>query len=464
MSNFLLFGLPSMLISNGDDFLSWLSLLIVPILIIIMLTLLNGLFVLAEFSLIGAHPNQLEKLADNENQEAKKLLHALNTPSVQNHYILLTQIGIAMTSIGVGMYGQDQFNYRISQYLIHRFGVLPNEPLISILIGMSLLICFYIVIGELVPKAIALSAPNHTIAAIFPLLRLMYGLLQLPILGLDNLSRLVLHLMRIPLPKRHARLHSPAELERIISESADEGLFKEEEEEIILNIFDFGDRQAGQVMTPRPKIDAIPHDMSLTKTLALVGESQYSRFPVIRADLDHIIGILHINDLMRHVIKHQNEEQFDLRLLIRPAPVVPEQFAVDKLLAAFRRQRIHMAIVLDEFGGTAGIVTLEDLVEEVVGEVRDEFDLEAEPFVEISPGVIELSGRYLLTDLADDVELGPEEEWPDIETVGGLITTKLGRPPRINDQVSYRDITFSVLAIDGLAVAQARVEFSVDKE
>ncbi|MDM8529973.1 hemolysin family protein [Anaerolineales bacterium HSG25] len=463
MSNLLLvltvFLLPTMPLVDGSvDPLTILRSLLFPMLIIVLITLLNGLFVLAEFSLIGARPSQLEELADDENQDTEKLLGILNHPARQNRYILLVQIGITLSSIGIGMYGQEQFAARISPHLSDA----PLLEITSALIATCLLIYFYIVIGELVPKAIALSAPNRSVIAIFPLLRLMYSLLRLPVLGLDKLSRIVLHLMGIPLSKRHARLHSLAELERIISESADEGLFKEEEEEIILNIFDFGDRQAGQAMTPRPKIDAIPHDMSLTKTLALVDKNQYSRFPVIKADLDHIIGILHINDLMGHVMKHQTEERFDLRLLIRPAPVVPEQFAVDKLLAAFRRQRIHMAIVLDEFGGTAGIVTLEDLVEEVVGEVRDEFDREAEPFVKIAPGVIELSGRYLLADLADNVALGPEETWPDIETVGGLITTKLGRPPRINDQVSYLDITFRVLAVDGLAVAQARVEFSVE--
>ncbi|MDX1412955.1 MAG: hemolysin family protein, partial [Candidatus Promineifilaceae bacterium] len=243
-----------------------------------------------------------------------------------------------------------------------------------------------------------------------------------------------------------------------VTESAEGGLIEEDAEEMIRNIFDFSDRTVGQVMTPRTKVQAIPSDIPKDELLALVTASRHSRFPVYEGDLDHIVGILHLKDLIRQTIK--SSSTFDLRLILRAAPAVPEDQLVETLLAVFKQQRLHMAVVVDEFGGIAGIVTLEDLVEEVVGEVRDEFDLEKEPFVEISPGILEVAGDYLVDDLTEVVYLGSEETLPDVETVGGLVITKLGRPPLINDEVIYGDqVLIKVVDVDRRAVARVRIEF-----
>jgi len=167
---------------------------------------------------------------------------------------------------------------------------------------------------------------------------------------------------------------------------------------------------------------------------------------------------LHLKDLIRQTIKPSSS--FDLRLILRTAPAVPEDQFVETLLAEFKQQRLHMAVVLDEFGGMAGIVTLEDLVEEVVGEVRDEFDLEKEPYVELAPGILEVAGDYLVDDLIEEVYLGDESTLPDVETVGGLVITQLGRPPQINDEVIYNEqVSFKVLDVDRRAVARVRIEF-----
>ena len=173
--------------------------------------------------------------------------------------------------------------------------------------------------------------------------------------------------------------------------------------------------------------------------------------------MDNIIGILHVKDLVRHQLKARGE--FDLRLLLRPAPVVPKNFSGERLFLMFKQQQTHLAIVLDEFGGTAGLVTLEDLIEEVVGEVQDEFDEESPPFVEIKPGVLEMDGRYLLADLTGylDIDLA---HLPEVETIGGLILTELGRPPRVGDQIEYgQGISLTVLAVEGRAITRTRLEF-----
>jgi CBS domain containing-hemolysin-like protein len=280
-----------------------------------------------------------------------------------------------------------------------------------------------------------------------------------PVYLLNLIGTGVLRTFRIPLAEGHARLHSPEELELIISESVEGGMLNQAEEELIRNIFDFSERQVHQVMTPRPKVEAIPHDMPLPELLEYVTKSNYSRFPVYEGDLDHIIGIVHFKDLVCQHLRRKGS--FDIRLLLRPIQVVPEHYPVERLLTAFRRRRLHMGIVLDEFGGSAGIVTLEDLIEEVVGEVRDEFDREKEPIVQIAPGELEVAGELLIDDLSERVYIGEEEALPDVETVGGLIMARLGRVPQTGDQVTYQNgqVRITVLSIDGLAVSRARVEY-----
>ncbi|MFN2207574.1 MAG: hemolysin family protein, partial [Candidatus Promineifilaceae bacterium] len=267
----------------------------------------------------------------------------------------------------------------------------------------------------------------------------------------------------VPPAQGQASLLAPEEIELLVTESTEGGLFLEEEEEIIRNIFDFSERTVGQVMTPRTKVQAVPIDMPKDDLIKLVTESRHSRFPIYEGDLDHVVGILHLKDLIRQTIKP--EAKLDLRLILRPAPLVPEDQHIETLLGAMKRAKLHMGVVLDEFGGMAGVVTLEDLIEEVVGEVRDEFDLEREPYVEIGPGVFEVSGDYLVDDLTEKIYLGDESELPDVETVGGLVVAGLGRPPRVNDEVIYNDsVHFIVLDVDRRAVSRVRIEYPVPNE
>lgn len=445
----------------AEEGLPSLSVLTVPVIIIILLVILNGLFVLSEFAIIGVRPSQVEYLANEGNPTARGVLAVLRSNDKQNHYIATAQLGITIASLGLGMYGEPQIAHFVEPYLAHFFNLDPHSTVvvtIGYIFGVGLLTYLHIVFGEMVPKSLALTYPDRAVFAVSQPMRLMQFIFYLPVRLLNGVGTALLHLFRIPPAEGQARLHSPEELELIVSESVEGGLINESEREIIHRIFDFGTRQVNQVMTPRPKVQAIPHTISLPELLRQVAESQHSRFPVYEEDLDHIIGVLHIKDLVRYQSKTKGN--FDIRLLLRSIPVVPEHYPVEKLLSTFKRQRIHMAIVLDEFGGTAGIVTLEDLVEEVVGEVRDEFDLENEPVVQIEPGVLEVAGSYLIDDLKEYLYLGEEEELPDVETVSGLIMTELGRLPQVGDRFTYRDnIHFTVLDIDGLTVARARIEY-----
>ncbi len=439
--------------------------LLVPTLVILVLVLLNGLFVAAEFAIIGVRPTQIEQLANEGHPVAKDILSILDSPEEQNKYIATAQLGITIASLGLGMYGETQLSHFIEPYLALGLTISAEETIIYTLgyiISVSLLTYLHVVIGEMIPKSLALNTPVKMALYVDRPMRLAETVFALPVGLLNEIGNMLLRLFRVPPVEGHDRLHSPEELDLIVAESAEGGLLNAGEEEMIHNIFSFGERQVNQVMTPRRKVKALAHDMPLPELLDLVAESQHSRFPVYEDDLDHVIGMLHLKDLIYQQLRMKGK--FDIRLLLRPTLSVPENYLVEKLLAAFKRQRVHMAIVLDEFGGTAGIVTLEDLVEEVVGEVRDEFDLESEPLVEIGPGVLEVAGNYLLEDLEDYVYLGQEDDLPDVETVGGLIMTELGRPPRQDDRVIYNnEVNFIVLAVDGLAVARARVEFPVSE-
>jgi CBS domain containing-hemolysin-like protein len=442
------------------------GLLIIPIIIILLLIILNGLFVIAEFAIIGVRPSQIEYMANEGHRTAKHILAILRSTDKQNRYIATAQLGITIASLGLGMYGEPQIAHFIEPYLVRLLGVDLHEALITglgYLVALSLLTYLHIVAGEMVPKSLALAAPDRAVVAVSQPMNLMQTVFAIPVRLLNGIGIVLLYLFRIPPAEGQARLHSPEELELIVSESVEGGLLNENEREIIRNIFDFGERQVHQVMTPRPRVQAIAHDTPLPELLKQMAESKHSRLPVYEEDLDHIIGTLHVKDLVRYQARMKGA--FDIRLLLRPVPVIPENYPVEKLLATFKRQRIHIAIVLDEFGGTAGIVTLEDLVEEVVGEVRDEFDLESEPLIQLAPGVLEVAGDYLIEDIENYIYLGSKEDLPDVDTVGGLIMTELGRLPQVGDKFTYRNnIRFTVLAIDGLAVARARIEYPVPEE
>lgn len=440
-----------------------LGVVLVPFLVILLLVLLNGFFVVAEFSIIGVRPTQLEEMRDAQVAGPHDtVLSVLDSRVKQDRYIATAQLGITIASLGLAMYGEPRISHLIEP-LISQMWFQPSEALvrsIGYVIALSFMTYLHVVLGEMVPKSLALQDAPRMVLWVSRPMQIAQAILIIPVRILNGIGNWLLRVLQIPPVEGHARVLSPEEIELLVSESAEGGLLNEDEEEMIRNIFDFGERLAGQVMTPRTRVQAIPLDIAEDDLLRLVTESRHSRFPVYDGDLDHIVGIVHLKDLIRQTIRP--DSRFDIRLILRSAPAVPEDYPVEKLLAAFKSQRLHLAMVLDEFGGMAGIVTLEDLVEEIVGEVRDEFDLEKEPFVMVAPGVVEVAGDYLVDDLSELVYLGEQEELPDVETVGGLVVAKLGRPPAISDTVVYHgNVTFRVLDVDRLAVTRVRIEYPV---
>jgi len=439
----------------------------VVLLIILLLVLVNGLFVAAEFAIIGVRHSRVEQLQDEGNKRAEAVLAVLDSSQKQDRYIATAQVGITIASLGLGMYGEPQIARFVEPLLEPLLGGAAGDGFIhgvAFVISLAFVTYLHVVVGEMVPKSLALTMADKAALALSRPMSLAQLALSPAVRALNAAGNGLLALLRVPPAQGQQRLHSPEELELIVSESAEGGLLNEEEEEMILNIFDFSERQVGQVMTPRRKVQAIDVTMPEDELLSFVAQSNHSRFPVFEDDLDHVVGILHLKDLLHQRLR--TDDPLDVHNILRPAPIVPEYQPVEKLLAAFKRERIHMAIVVDEFGGMAGIVTLEDLIEEVVGEVRDEFDFEKEPLTRLGPGELEVAGNYLLDDLVDLVYLGDESKLPDVETVGGLIVSGLGRPPERGDVLTYDsgDVRLTVLDVDGLAVARVKVEYPVIDE
>ena len=465
-----LLATPGMLLMSAaavDQGLPGLGELLIPILIIAIMILLNGFFVSAEFAIIGVRPSQVDQMVQEGNGAATGVQEILDSPKRQDQYIATAQLGITIASLGLGMYGEPKIAGFIEPYLTRLFATNISDALlhtIATIIALSILTYLHIVIGEMVPKSVALISPERAVLRVSKPMKVSQKILGIPVRFLNWIGRGMLRLFKVAPAEGHARLHSPEEIELIVTESAERGLLLDEMEEIIRNIFDFSDRQVGQVMTPRTRVQALPHDMPDDELLQVVTKSRHSRFPVYENDLDHVIGILHLKDLARQQLSE--EGVVDIRKILHPASAVPENKPVEQLLAAFKQQRIHMAVVLDEFGGLAGIVTLEDLVEEIVGEVRDEFDIEKEPLIELDPGTIEVAGTFLVDDLMDYVFLGDAADLPDVETVGGLIHSWLRRPPVVGDKVSSAknsEVNFTVLEVDGLAVIRAKIEFPAEE-
>ena len=434
---------------------------VLPSLIILALILVNGLFVAAEFAILGVRPARVAQLAQEGDATAVGLKQLLDDPIRQDRYLATAQIGITLASLGLGMYGEATVAHWIEAPLGRLFGLGATAAhTIAVVVALSLMTFAHVVIGEMVPKSLALQYAERTAFAISGVMAVMRRVFAPAVLLLNGIGNALLRLLRIPV-KVERRLYASEELELVVAESAEGGLLDSQQEQLIQNIFDFSDRHVGQVMTPRPRIVGLPVTLPPAELPRRLATARRTRIVIYDNDLYHVAGMVLLKEAIGRLMA--KPEGVSLRELIRPMPVVPESAPVGRVLAAFKRTRTHIALVIDEYGGTAGVVTLEDLVEEVVGEVRDEFDVaELPPLREIGPGVLVARGDLLIEDLREtaNLELPDAEELPDVETVGGLVVALLGRPAQVGDEVRLAGLSFQVEQVAGLAVEAVRV--SVD--
>lgn len=417
---------------------------------VVVLVLANGFFVAAEFSLVSVRNTRIAELVAQGNLSATAVQKALQNP---DRVIAATQLGITIASLGLGWIGEPALSHLLLP-LVDLFPASLQSGVshtISAVLAFLIITFLHVVAGELAPKSVALQYPEKTSLIIAGPTLWTEWLFKPAIWLLNGAGGLLLRLLGIKPATGHELVHSVEELKMLVTASAESGVVEAEESEMLHAIFDFGNLLVRQVMIPRTEIVGVEADLPLEYITALVNESTYTKFPVYDDDLDQILGILHVKDLLLAMGK-PGWESLTCRSLVREALYVPETIPVSTLLHQFRANRQHIAIVLDEFGGTAGLVTLEDLVEEIVGEVSDPFDRFTPQIQTLPDGTVMIDGLTLIEEVNEKLGLNLQD--PAYDTIAGYVLGKLGHIPRVKETVDQEGLHFRVEAMDGMRIAR----------
>lgn len=425
---------------------------VLPIVVIIVLVLINGLFVAAEFALIGTPRTQIDQAVNQGNAVAKVIQGIMKDPKSQAEYIATAQLGITLASLGLGMYGER----KLAEWIFSSFHDFASEGAvhtIASIISLGTLTFLHIVIGEMVPKSMALQKPQQTSLWITPLVVVIQKAVYPLIIILNKLGNGFLHWFGIKQGSVHKHAsHTPEELEFVFKESQEGGQLRKKTREILQDLLYFGHLNAGEVMVPRIKIIGIPIKASHDDVKAIISKSKHTRYPLYDGSFDNIVGTVHTKDFLRAQLEGNRGPIVDL---MRPVPYVPEASSLEQVLKIMRKHNAHMVVVIDEFGGTAGILAIEDLFEEVVGEIGEGGGESPDIQKDKHSGVFHVTGMVRIEDLG--VRLRTDMEHEDVDTVSGLIMTLLGRMPKLGDVVHYKGYRFEVTAIDGHGVGYCDV-------
>jgi putative hemolysin len=417
--------------------------------IVFLLVLGNAIFVAAEYALVTGRRSRLEERAERGGRGAKTALRLMDDPV---RFISTVQVGITISAILLGAIGEPLLSGLMEP---------PLSNTVAFLIAFSILTYLSVVLGELVPKAVALQkAEPLAIALAIPLdwlARISYPLVWL----LQKSANAVLRLLRVKPAPAGMIAYTREDIRHSVAAAEDVGELEEAEEEMLYKVFDFASKEVSAVMVPRPEVVAISADMPPEEALRAVVDSPYTRYPVYRGSLDDVLGILHVRDLFG-AIHDLGLAAVELESIVRPAFVVPETKDLAALLADFRREKQHLAIVIDEYGDMEGIVTLEDLLEEIVGDIEDEFDLPDTSIERIDETHIRIDGTYTIDDFNEEFGTGLEQE--DFNTMAGLVFGELGRAPEVGDEVRTDGLCLTVVEIDGSRIMKLEVEFGADDE
>lgn len=419
------------------------------LLIIGLLLLSNGFFVAAEFSMVSVRKTRITQLNNEGNFSAKLAMEALKD---LNKFIAAVQLGCTISSIGLGWVGEATLVRMVQplfEFLPYKYQLVAAHS-ISVAIAFSLITIMHVVIGELLPKSIALQYPERTSLLLALPMRVITKIFSPVIWFLNGLGRFLLKILKIPPAQTSHLAHSIEELNMLINASYKEGVLNETEKEMLHNVFKFSDLTAKQVMIPRTDMACIPSDISFEELNSLTLDSQYTRYPVYEENLDHITGIIHAKDLYSLSLKH---EEFSIEKILRPVLLVPETITMDKLVLEFKKRQGQMAIVIDEFGGTSGLITLEDVLEEIFGEVQDEFDADEEADIkEIAENTYLTNAMMRIDEVAEFFEIEIIDE--DVDTIGGLVVKELGRIAQVKDIAIIKNLQCAVKEIDGARITK----------
>jgi CBS domain containing-hemolysin-like protein len=417
----------------------------------LLLVLINGFFVLSEFSLVKIRKTRLEELAQQGNTRAKL---ALKVVASLDSYLGATQLGIALSSLALGWVGEPAISSLIKPILMNYFPV--SEGLIttvSITLGFTGITFFYIVLGDLIPKSLAVQRSESMVLSCIWLLTIFHKVSYPVIMLFNRTAKLLLSAIGMKAASEADLAHSEEELRMIVSASHRGSVLNQMESELIDNVFDFADRLAREIMVPRQDMVCLFTDDPFEENMRVVRETVHTRYPLCVEDKDHIIGMVHVRDLMDFDMCAPGER--DLTAIVREVLVVPEGMSVAHLLQVMRRKCTHLAIVADEYGGTAGLVALEDVIEEIVGDIQDEHDEVADIEIQrLSDGSYEFDGGVLLDDVTELLNIRLEDHEED--TLGGYIFGVLGRRPETGDKVNIGDYSFEVLQVTGFRIVRVK--------
>ena len=420
---------------------------------VLLLVLMNAFFVAAEFALVAVRRSKIDQMAAEGDKSAAIVQKALTH---LDRYISATQLGITLASLALGWIGEPALAILVDRMLevvgVHLApGVIHSTAAIAV--AFAIITFLHIVLGELAPKSVALArAESVSMIVVRPLM--WFSKVMSPFISfLNGTANRLLKLLRIEPASEGGHVHSADELRLLVMQARAHGTLNETDTAMLAGVFDFHNKKAHDVMRPRTEMVAIAEDVELAELIQILRTERYSRYPVYRETADDIVGVF----LAKDYWLMEDPTGFVLRDHLREALFVPATRAAERVLDDLRKTRAHLAVVLDEYGGTAGIVTMEDLVEEVVGDIADEYDLYSRDAM-LTDGVLELVGSMSLVDVRSDHRLTiPEGEWT---TLGGYVFAMLGRLPKVGDRVTYPGGELEVVAMDGRRVAGVRVHLA----
>ena len=411
---------------------------------VLLIVLANGFFVAAEYALVTARRSRLQELAEGGMRRAKIAIRIMDSPV---RFIGTVQLGITAFSILLGIVAEPIVATWIDGPLSHG---------VAFVIAYAFVTYLHVTLGELVPKAIALTKNEQTALWVALPIEAVY-VVTYPIVWFFQASaNAMTRVVGIEPAPAGVIAHTEEDIRHIVAHAEETGEIEQEEREMLYKVFDVADKEVADVMVPRPEVVALSIDLPPKECLVAAMEAPYTRYPVYRESLDNVIGILHIRDLMR-AANGSGFDGVDVEALLRPAHVVPETKDLAALLHDFRRTKEHLAVVVDEYGTTEGIVTLEDLLEEIVGEIEDEFDLPDESVERLADGRIRISGTFSVDDFNEQFACALPVE--DYHTMAGFVFGLLGRAPEPGDEVSHDGTRFTVLDVEGTRIERLEVEF-----
>lgn len=431
--------------------------LLVIVIVIAIMIFFNALYVAAEFSTVSVrrNKNRISTLADSGSRLAQKLTKIIDDPKALDYYVATSQVGITISSLVLGAYGQDTVAVLLSPWLIH-FGNLADEVALSISTTTTLIVLSIaqVVLGELLPKSIAIQYPERVALLTVTPVQWSYFVLRPFIWFFNGSGNLLLRFIGVGQAGREENILAPEEIEILVSQSHEGGLLDDQEQQMLRNAFRLRELTARQVMAPRTRLVAAPLDSTVDKLMDMACEAGVSRIPLYEPGIDNIVGFVHIKDLFRLNLRGQQDVQTILRDVVR----VPDTLPVAEVWTQLNLQRQYIAIVIDEYGGTAGLITIEDLLEEIFGELQDEFDDEVPLISSDKAGRIHLRGDLLVTDVNEYLNLDLSDE--DADTLGGLVFSNLGRLPELGDEVTIGEpsLTIRVEAMDGRSISEVSLQ------